>query len=1285
MDSQRNTRSKLARAIAKVCLFEPLENRQLLTTLNGGDVFDYKDMKNDIFRITVRGNTQAEFVGASVDDNTNAVTLGDLARSDAADGSGTDLFAVYVKKANWNSSITVESITIDANTGRVTHRPFTGGIPLTVSNARNGQDLSVNTPQNTGTAYLGARTKSINGQANSQDRPITSAILSGQIGVLPRSSGRLSAGLTVANGQDLGTFLFDGTVTGNVDVGGSMNLFYAGNLLTGETGGAFISSTAQNNNFNIDGDLHDLIVNGSVGTTDDNGVDDPTYLTRFQSHIGGHLGQIHVGDHFVGTVDANDQNKYVVDQDQDEVESRGETASFVNGALNDTLSNRDDEFHNDTFDTAQFVGTVKDGVVVNGTLQAVDRDNFRDWTDYYGVALMAGQTITVQLSDTTDNTDFLDVGVYDPDGRLIATDYSDVDPAALQGKSFVFTADRPGVYRFAVGEEGDADFNGPGGLSLPGHVGTRTYTLDINGAGNLAIGAVSAGGNVFDPEISTDGFSAQRGDIGAIMAGGTAIFEGKAQGNYSIRTDDGDLRALVGDAIGKLTNGEAVAGPDLSIGNGDVGLVQSNTGSLSINPGSMVTPLGGDVPRNYQIVSANGKFEGALIADQKIGVIRAGDMSTLAPSVFVVNADNHGGDGVIDLIDVKGDFGSLLGGGPHITTNAKGNVRYINVGGQLFRDEAFGGGRPDLTMFDPGQTATITDDSGAVLRISAGSTGTLGILTYGIRGSGGSAIVRIETTSGVNVTASSKSSGASAEVAMIRSTGNGPNVISNNGRISLDNTTGTPINVYMNGKSRVDVLNVRGGRFTRIDNNTSGEIVNVLAESVGDLEAESLGIAKSSTGAAILPYDVLIGNLIYPYQQQRTGILVGDVVMAKAYGQVGNFIVNPGLVDSVSQRIDNQVNGMIDVGDNTGSIQSLSADTNNTRSGAIFEGIAAPIYASGAIGDVTIGAGILPSGNGTVARAGLFADGPIGTVRGKKTADIRGNIISGTSIGRIDLANGGSIINSNIMVVRNLQDSREFVIAPSLPPDNDSIDTPTYEIGQINLAGDGKNVKLPKIKAKKPRAPKVINRGGIIGAYLSAPDIGGTTVKGGDFGILNSIWNVPGDGVIKALAAEGYGLRDVQISSGARIGDIIANGNGSTASTALFTTNVRQSESTAMDPYFGFAPNGLTDLHKFLGTNKNNPTITGVTETGVIQGTSAVASRDLGSLQAWKLGWQQERQQPDRLQLRQRHQEDPDQQRSFGCVDHHRQAGLLQSRQRCQEPEHDRRRHDRIDRHRPRL
>ena len=141
MVSHTKMRSKLARAVAGVCKMEPLEDRQMLTTLNGGDVAFFKDSKGALFRITVLGNTQAEFVAADVDATTNAVTLGDLAPPDATNGK--DLFAIYVGTADWDSSITVENVTIDAATGRVTPTPFNGSVSLNVTNARDGQNLGL--------------------------------------------------------------------------------------------------------------------------------------------------------------------------------------------------------------------------------------------------------------------------------------------------------------------------------------------------------------------------------------------------------------------------------------------------------------------------------------------------------------------------------------------------------------------------------------------------------------------------------------------------------------------------------------------------------------------------------------------------------------------------------------------------------------------------------------------------------------------------------------------------------------------------------------------------------------------------------------------------------------------------------------------------------------------------------------------------------------------------------------------------------------------------------------
>jgi hypothetical protein len=141
----------------------------------------------------------------------------------------------------------------------------------------------------------------------------------------------------------------------------------------------------------------------------------------------------------------------------------------------------------------------------------------------------------------------------------------------------------------------------------------------------------------------------------------------------------------------------------------------------------------------------------------------------------------------------------------------------------------------------------------------------------------------------------------------------------------------------------------------------------------------------------------------------------------------------------------------------------------------------------------------------------------------------------------------------------------------------------------------------------------------MIGTLVLASDIGPTILKGGSFGILNSLYSVVGDGVISKLQTDGYGLRDMFVESGARTGDIIAQGAGQSISTRIYTDDVRQSETEDVDPFFQFPPNRLTDLHKFLGTSKNVPTIDGITNAGIIANMTANASRDLNSLVAWKL------------------------------------------------------------------
>ena len=173
--------------------------------------------------------------------------------------------------------------------------------------------------------------------------------------------------------------------------------------------------------------------------------------------------------------------------------------------------------------------------------------------------------------------------------------------------------------------------------------------------------------------------------------------------------------------------------------------------------------IGGDIQR----LEGAGLLWADVATNQAIGVINAGTMASVPASFFDVNADNIGNDGIIDLIDVTGDLGTLGTGGPGIVTHDGGYVRYMHVGGRVFQDEFFGGGEPTNVTYDPGQTVSITDDTGATFQfIPQGPVTTLSIpnpnntfvaenatfgpqvnlTTYGIRDKGGPVIVDVSVT-----------------------------------------------------------------------------------------------------------------------------------------------------------------------------------------------------------------------------------------------------------------------------------------------------------------------------------------------------------------------------------------------------------------------------------------------------------------------------------------------------------------------------------------------------------
>jgi|GEM_PF-2600446 len=1331
----------------------------------------------------------------------------------------TTMFAIYVSQSDASGGLSA-AVTPKPPASPIPMLPFSGSIgSVRIRNTPN----EVNAPQNTGSILLGAKSVQINNSQTSSDQPLLSGTLDSAHGVFPGGVGtQVEAGLVVAPGQVMGKFLWGGTIMGQVLIHGSIDQFYCGWLITGDASSGLTKYANIGIDFLVDGDIRNLYVKGPIGTDVPYGadqsssiaefnpgattgstssgppLDNPDYLTGFTMFVGGSLGSMRAGGSIIGDIrvahtagpttptwDLNLlQNEMENRASPNELDSAGTGLAPFSGLspFDDVLTGGDPIFNNDTFQTAEVLGalpTVSGGpnsqVVINGVLQAAPRQN--DYADYYGVSLLAGQTVSIQLTNVAlqgatqsvgSPINLLQVGVFDPDGRLIATDNNDVLLSQTLNKPFRFTADKPGLYRFAVVEFGDATF-----AAAASTLGNFVYTLEIGNVGDIAVGGIVTAGSMLDEGLIVD-----HGDMGVVEVGGTLLsltLEGmvvqfgnmravEAAGiGIGFETDPGNRGSATGTygppaAITSIANGPNTStvqvnssikgvsvtggtGLDLNVPNGMVGELNAfgsaasnlmliddgyaGTGVLGTGAGIGVSPpvIGGDI----QLVNCAGSFWGLLYTNGSIGTIRAGDMQGIdifdqAPQ-FHVNVDGVGAPGTIDLIDVVGDLGDTAIGGPGITTGPGGNVRYIRVGGAVFRDTFFGGhGNTEITTYGPGVSATIVDDSGALIHITpegdvlnpnfvAGTLdpnnpafeqfqpASLTMTTYPIEGSGGSVIIDCTSSGSLTITSNGDVPGQTAEIGRIEiqgggtaignstvttpqgtvgplgsvklpknrattvtqpaaptpggtstgtntgstsgtsssgSTGTGAGTTSGSGQGGtgsiftspapttagpggspglIETAGGLPLFVHISGPANVDLFDIvvlNNGAFgtaSEITNTSGGEIVNVLAKSIGRLfSTGSIGVAKQHTAAAVNPMQVIMaansltaatieqypvdpditsghyfGNL-YPFEKQRIGVVImgGDLLSVEA-PIIGNIMVN-------------------------GSIGQVIADGNTPG-----QGIVAPVVAydlsqpiilnrfsintgpqpAGNIGSVQIGGGIAPTGSGMFGYSGIFTDRRVGTISGDG-ADIRGNIIAGEGVDTISLHNG-SIINADIndpTIGQQFLDTEtsfgRVVLSLATP-----IDTPTDDFGSITLTGNG----------------------GIVGLAMSVDHLGSLSVNGG-FGIFNSFIFDLTDGSIGSIRADGYGIRNTYIGGGIVIGSINATQNGQQIPSSNYSPDVRTSETSAIDPYFGFAPNFLTDIDVYLGTNASQTT-SDETQGGVIENTTVAVSRDLGSIRAF--------------------------------------------------------------------
>lgn len=1326
---------------------------------DGTSVFEYRQANgNANIRISVYGNLTAEFIGAIAQDG--AVVPTDLIpdtfpTAPAADFPATFLFEVYVAHSDANSGFSIAEVPALTATARPM-QPFGGGVPMRVFRATTtaGDTAStvVITP-NDGGVYIGAQTPNAAPEpAASRNTPLIFGAQRG-FGLRPDSAGNMLAGIQIAPGNDIGKIFIGGTVTGRVEIPGNIDTFYAGNILTGDASGisanGFTSDLNPLNagffpkhNFHVGGDIHYLLSANSFGTLSINNLgtgvaagtfDEVAYKTGFQLQIDGRVSEVFGNDSFLGQ--ALFYNKGLSTSGngiaQKEIEFNGPTITansnssyfdptFFGADISIGGTAQDARFLNNTFDTAQWLAPSRstqlgssDAIQVKGSLVNIPPTNVitipPDAVDYYAVPLLGGQAIDIQLLDNlVGQSSYFHprIGIFDPRGRLVATDYSNVNQLSRTNKTIHLKADIPGSYRIAVAVYGDVNFNGAidAGERLRFTTGAIPYELRITNAGNLAVGGLIVNQHIATLDAGDVGIDALRGDIGEIRAGLTAgqIF---SESTYWY-IPAGNLRAMEAFSMG-ISGATTIlqTGPDWIIRKGSIGLLRTTgaalTNTLSINDGSPIgddlvlfptvdddldaTPAVYGVGGNIQVVDCAGVLEGDLLANGAIGTIRTQQLGGIDSTagityhfnqqigsintspVIQVNLDHTGNDGTIDLIDVTLNSGAISVYGPAITTGPGGDLRYFHIAATALMqvDSRFGGGTAQATVYTPGAQAFITDDSGASMTLTplprdrnplfpvpAGALSDfldppfLTVLTYPIRDKSGVVVMRVTITpindpnsdgptdinrpggGGLQVDSNGRGSTQGAEISEIDTVGSGNTITFDQfNRVYVETAPPAapaqpirPLDLIFKGNTPIDIYQINatvgGSTISSINNQTTGEIVSVIgAPDVLTFDAQTIGLAKSHTGAAVEGATV-IGDNTLPFLDQRSEILLGDVNFIRARGAIGN-------VSAVN-------------------IGTVAANSDGKNTSGTFEGIAAPIVSRGTaaqtgnIVSVQIGEGIASSGSGSFSRAGVYADDIIDSVTGR--GDIRGDIVAtgnsvfaqqqatddagnpltnpdGTpllentprfTIGGIRLT-GGSIIDADIMTTTFDQSIETFTAGA--PPSGtnltfteralipaEGLNNPAFDIGSIRLDGVG----------------------GILGALIFSSDIGQITINGG-FGVLSSQIFTTGDGVTQGIITDGYGVRDTVISGGQTLKAVVARGTGVAVSTASYSSSVRQSERGVYDAYSGAALDQYNDIHQALGTSGRRPVVAGVSESGMIVDSQFSGSRDLGTVQAFRI------------------------------------------------------------------
>ncbi len=601
--------------------------------------------------------------------------------------------------------------------------------------------------------------------------------------------------------------------------------------------------------------------------------------------------------------------------------------------------------------------------------------------DYYALPLLAGQTVTINAG--TFGGQYGSLNLLSVDGRLMAqygTETADDRGVPGRGSGFgpiVFTAPEAGIYYLE--------------LVLGTSVTNASYSVSVTNGTDAYLGSVHLHGNFTTdhagaqdgaaPNPPVTGFTGRSdpmwnagaanistkngGNIGAVLVQGMTYgldIQTFGGGHMTTPGRGGDLYAFQADTVGPpVTTGQPSTNTITTAGS--IGSVRTTAeagegflraiitaGTENINATIYNVWVAGDMHAQTEIYSSG-----------SIGIVEI--MGMAWGFVLDANYDRVGPGGMVDLIQVAGDWGGLQQGYPALSHGPGGDIGFIHIGGDIYLAGPAWSGSVTVTGSDDGTPIVISDDSGGRLLIEPG------VINPGLVPFEPHWTQRQQQLPGVGPLYTAVRAyvipvdgGVGGVLARLEI--DGPATLTTQGTSQISvldlSLAGASTNLLIQGDlpdDRVDVYNIQGS-FNSLVSRTEGNLFSGTLGAIPTIDwAGDIGNRQGRTRNGLRPGAELYGitpgtsvaqGLLGWHHDRLNGLQVGSLATLRVGGSLGDLYVT-GLLGNARVNAD----GWTEYGE--------------------WDGVKGVVFAGGGIGSIDVGDGLMDDGTGERYMAAILA------------------------------------------------------------------------------------------------------------------------------------------------------------------------------------------------------------------------------------------------------------------------------------------------------------------------